>query len=72
MLKVVNLQGRTTTASGTSYAAAQVTGAVAALLAKSPELTPAQVREQLFSNAKDIGAAGFDADSGYGALQPVN
>jgi len=68
-VKVRDLQGRTTTASGTSYAAAQVTGAVAALLAKSPDLTPAQVREHLFKNAVDLGQAGFDADSGYGALR---
>jgi len=68
-LKVVNHKGNTVTVSGTSYAAAQVTGAAAALMAKSPGLTPAQVREQLFSSAKDIGAAGFDADSGYGVLQ---
>jgi subtilisin family serine protease len=68
-LKVLDLQGQATTASGTSYAAAQVTGAVAALLAKYPELTPAQVRELLFDRAKDLGEVGFDADSGYGALQ---
>lgn len=68
-VKVRDLQGRTTTASGTSYAAAQVTGAVATLLAKSPDLTPAQVREHLFKNAVDLGQAGFDADSGYGALR---
>lgn len=69
-LEVVDLRGQTTTASGTSFAAAQVTGAAAALLATSPDLTPAQVRERLFDSAKDLGAAGFDADSGYGALQP--
>ena len=71
-LKVVSLKEKTTTASGTSFAAAQVTGTVAALLAKSPDLAPAQVREHLFDSAKDLGAAGFDADSGYGALQPEN
>jgi hypothetical protein len=38
-------------------------------LAKYPELTPAQVRELLFDRAKDLGEVGFDADSGYGALQ---
>jgi len=68
-LKVVDHRGRAVTVSGTSYAAAQVTGAAAALLAKSPDLTPAKVREQLFSSAKDIGDAGFDTDSGYGVLQ---
>lgn len=68
-LKGVGLRVKTTTVSGTSFAAAQVTGAIAALLAKSPDLTPTQVRELLFGNAKDLGAVGFDADSGYGALQ---
>jgi len=68
-LKVVNPQGYTTTASGTSYATAQVTGAVAALLAESPELTPEQVRDHLFSNAKDLGPDGYDSDTGYGALR---
>ncbi len=68
-LKVLGLKGQSTTVSGTSYAAAQVTGAVAALLTKSPELTPAQVRELLYDSARDIGVVGFDEDSGYGALQ---
>ena len=68
-LKVLGLKGQTTTVSGTSYATAQVTGAVAVLLAKSPDLTPAQVRELLHDNARDIGVVGFDEDSGYGVLQ---
>lgn len=68
-LKVIGLQGQTITASGTSYAAAQVTGAVAALLTRSPDLTPGQVREYLFNNAKDLGPLGFDADYGFGVLQ---
>ncbi len=71
-LKVVGLQGQTTTASGTSFAAARVTGAVAALLAESPELTPAQVREHLFDRAMDLGMVGFDEDSGYGMVQLEN
>lgn len=54
-LKVTGLKGQTTTVSGTSYATAHVTGAVAALLAKSPDLTPAQVRELLFDSAQDLG-----------------
>jgi len=70
-LKVLGLRGKVTTASGTSYATANVTGAVAALLAESPELTPAQVREILFDSAQDLGEPGFDNDSGYGALALV-
>lgn len=66
-LEVVGLQGKTT-ASGTSFAAAKVTGAIAALLATSPDLTPSKVREILFDNAKDLGVPGFDKDSGYGEL----
>lgn len=68
-LKVVSLKGQTVTASGTSYATAHVTGAVAAILTKSPELTPAEVRKVLYESAQDIGAAGFDAESGYGVLR---
>lgn len=68
-LQVLGLRGESTTASGTSYAAAQVTGAVAAVLAAQPGLQPEQVRQLLYDSARDVEAAGFDPDTGYGAVQ---
>ncbi|MNN98817.1 putative subtilase-type serine protease precursor [compost metagenome] len=66
---MLGLRGESTTASGTSYAAAQVTGAVAAVLAAQPGLQPEQVRQLLYDSARDVEAAGFDPDTGYGAVQ---
>lgn len=68
-LQVLGLRGESTTASGTSYAAAQVTGAAAAIMAAQPGLQPEQVRQLLYDSARDVEAAGFDADTGYGAVQ---
>lgn len=68
-LAVLGLRGESTTVSGTSYAAAQVSGAAAALLTAQPGLLPAQVRQLLYDSAKDVAAAGFDPDTGYGAMQ---
>jgi len=56
------------TVSGTSYAAAYVTGAAALLLQENPSLTAPQLREILRKSAKDIGKAGCDTDSGWGLL----
>lgn len=68
-----NLQRRVRTlnyamASGTSMAAPHVSAVAALLLAREPEMTPAQVRARLIATADDTGVAGFDADSGYGRL----
>lgn len=68
-LKVATIRGRTVRAFGTSYAAAFVAGGAAALRAAYPSLTPSQVRAVLIGSAKDIGAQGYDRDSGHGVMQ---
>jgi hypothetical protein len=56
---------------GTS-AAAPHAGAIAALLkAKYPAATAAQIRDALTTTALDIGAAGWDRDSGIGIVMPI-
>jgi len=50
---------------GTSVAAAEVSGVVALMLERNPSLTPADVRRILMSTAKDLGPKG--RDPGYGA-----
>ncbi|MBP1823049.1 S8 family serine peptidase [Mycobacterium sp. OAE908] len=53
---------------GTSYAAPQVTGAVALLLQQNPHLTPDQVRDQLLGSTKKL--KGFTTnEQGRGLLQ---
>jgi subtilisin family serine protease len=54
---------------GTSFAAAWVTGAAARLLAEAPALGPAQVAARLCSSARDLGAPGRDPVFGCGLLQ---
>lgn len=59
--------------SGTSMAAPHVTGTVALLLAKEPQLTPAQVRARLMVSADDLTGSreqtvGFDSSTGWGQL----
>ncbi len=51
--------------SGTSVAAAHVTGVVALMMEKEPGLKPALVRQALADSAIDLGPEG--PDSGYGA-----
>lgn len=57
--------------SGTSMACPHVTGVVALMLAREPQLTPAQIRSRLIATADDMGPAGFDQDSGYGKLNAL-
>jgi subtilisin family serine protease len=52
--------------SGTSFAAAHVTGIVALMLQRNPSLTPTAVRKILESTAKDIGQKGHDDQFGAG------
>jgi subtilisin family serine protease len=52
--------------SGTSFAAAHVTGIVALMLQRNPDLTPAAVRKVLESTARDIGPKGRDDQFGAG------
>lgn len=65
----VGAYGRKT---GTSMACPIVTGAVALLLAKNPNLTNAQVEELLYGSAVDMGAEGWDEWYGNGVLDLEN
>jgi len=64
--------------SGTSFAAAHVTGVVALLMERNPSLSAEAVRAALVDAAHDLGPEGLDADFGagltdaYGALQMVD
>ena len=57
--------------SGTSMAAAFVTGAAALLFAAQPTITASQVRDVLQRTATDIGAPGRDTTFGYGLINLV-
>jgi hypothetical protein len=52
--------------SGTSFAAAHITGIVALLLERNPKLKPDQVREILLEAAHDLGRPGQDDEFGAG------
>jgi len=54
--------------SGTSFAAAEVSGAVALLLERNPGLDPATVRRILMSTARDLGPIGLDPQFGAGLV----
>jgi subtilisin family serine protease len=53
---------------GTSFAAAEVSGAVALLLERKPDLDPEAVRRILMSTARDLGPKGFDPQFGAGLI----
>jgi len=53
---------------GTSFAAPNVTGAIAVMLGAWPQLTPEKVLQILFNTATDLGAAGVDPVYGHGLL----
>ncbi|MBX6328493.1 MAG: S8 family serine peptidase [Pseudolabrys sp.] len=53
-------------ASGTSYAAAEVSGIAALMLERDPALTPDRVRRALETSAVDLGPKGRDPMFGYG------
>ena len=54
--------------SGTSFAAPQISGAVALLAQAFPNLTGAQIVSILFQSARDAGTAGVDSVYGEGVL----
>lgn len=56
------------TRSGTSFSCAVVSGLCAAIWAAEPELSADEVRQRLYSTAKDVGEPGFDTDSGWGIV----
>ncbi|MET0443235.1 MAG: S8 family serine peptidase [Pseudorhodoplanes sp.] len=53
-------------ATGTSFAAAHISGIVALILEREPSLTPDSVRRVLLTTARDLGPAGRDKDFGAG------
>jgi subtilisin family serine protease len=53
---------------GTSFAAAEVTGVVALLLERKPDLGQEGVRKALMATARDLGPKGFDPDFGAGLV----
>jgi len=55
---------------GTSVAAAHVSGVVALILERNPAIDVATLEEVLFSTAKDLGAPGRDSLFGYGLVDP--
>src|SRR6266849_2824029 len=55
---------------GTSVAAAHVSGVAALILERNPSIDPATLEEVLFSTARDLGAPGRDAMFGYGLVDP--
>src|SRR5205823_6078042 len=50
--------------SGTSFAAAEVSGVVALLLERNPGLDPETVRRTLMTTARDLGPKGIDPEFG--------
>ena len=58
--------------SGTSYAAPRVTGAVALVAQKFPELTASERKKIILHTADDLGAPGVDAVYGHGLLNVKN
>jgi len=55
---------------GTSVAAAHVSGVAALILERNPAIGPAALEEVLFSTARDLGAPGRDPMFGYGLVDP--
>lgn len=74
-LPAATMEGKTITVTGTSFAAAYVTGMVANILADNPDLRqqseelPQKVLELLQQKAEDINEPGWDASSGWGVLE---
>ena len=60
--------GKMVEVSGTSASTALVSGVVAALLSKEPNLTGSKATELLRQYANDTGAAGKDDETGYGVV----
>lgn len=57
--------------SGTSFAVAQVAGAIALLKSAEPHASPLAIETSLRESSRDIGVPGNDNDSGYGLVDLV-
>ncbi len=57
--------------SGTSMAAAHVTGIVALMMQSAPDVKPKSIAEQLAATANDLGKEGRDSSFGYGMINPT-
>lgn len=55
---------------GTSVAAAHVSGVAALLIERRPQIDFAALEEVLFTTAKDLGAKGRDSQFGFGLVDP--
>lgn len=77
-ITTTNVDGAVITFSGTSAAAAQVSGLAATILSKWPQLSGVQAGQIIIDTARDIGPKGVDTTFGAGlidvqaALSPVN
>lgn len=67
-VRTVDENGTLVSASGSSFAAPIVAGAVALLTQAFPTMTPAQIVDLLLRSAVDLGAIGVDGTFGHGAL----
>jgi hypothetical protein len=67
-VRTINQDGAAILASGTSYAAPAIAGAVALLAQAFPNLTSAQILNLLYTSAHDLGTAGNDDVFGYGLV----
>ncbi len=67
--KTENLTSKYGVLSGTSMAAPHVSGAAAILAGLSGYASPDQIYAALTGSAEDIGAVGFDENTGYGMLR---
>jgi subtilisin family serine protease len=63
-----NAQYQITT--GTSVAAAEVSGVIALMLERKPDADPESIRRALQTTAKDLGPRGRDDDFGWGLVDP--
>lgn len=55
-------------ASGTSYAAAQISGLAARFIDLNPEMKPSDFREYISTSCKDLGTQGYDTATGWGII----
>ncbi len=67
-LNTIDHNGEVSIVSGTSYSTGIVVGTIAHLLEEFPTLTPKELREILFTTARDLGEKGFDEIYGWGTI----